>query len=79
MFWINKYLDENNIAHRKKIQEYLQFIKNRADGTEPTVANKIRHFVKSHNEYTNDCSISEKMMADFFEKSNDITDNILIR
>ena len=79
LFWINKYLDENNIAQRKKIQKYLQFIKNRADGTEPTVANKIRHFVKSHNEYTNDCSISEKMMADFFEKSNDITDNILIR
>ncbi|CAK8697358.1 unnamed protein product [Clavelina lepadiformis] len=71
---IQKYLGsvDVDIDTRLKINEYLDFISNRASGDYMTAAQWMRHFVTSHPEYKQDSVVSDSIAYDLLVRCDQI-------
>ncbi|KAJ1651488.1 glutamate--cysteine ligase [Dispira simplex] len=76
---VNAYLDSINvnIQVRCKIQQYLDLVSRRANGTLLTNAQWIRQFVRRHPEYRQDSVVTERINYDLLKTVHDITDGKL--
>ncbi|KJA27880.1 hypothetical protein HYPSUDRAFT_83574 [Hypholoma sublateritium FD-334 SS-4] len=71
---VNAYLATLEIEpeHRRKIEQYLDLIKRRSDGTLLTPATWIRKFVTSHSEYKKDSIVSQGINYDLLKAVDEI-------
>ncbi len=63
---IQKYLDtcDYDSPTRSRLDEYLNFIKERANGTLPTTAKWLRSFIQEHPEYNSDSVVGKGVLYD---------------
>lgn len=68
MVW--DYLDYTKISsvEKAKLAPYLDLIQQRANGTNPTPAYRMREFVHQHEDYHRDSYISERVCYDMMEE-----------
>ncbi|CAG8655121.1 10469_t:CDS:10, partial [Ambispora leptoticha] len=66
---INNYLDSRNLDEptRAKLNQYLDFVSKRANGTLQTAAAWIREFIRSHPNYNYDSVISQEINYDLIK------------
>ena len=63
---IQKYLDtcDYDSPTRSRLDEYLNFVKERANGTSPTTAKWLRSFIQEHPEYNSDSVVGKRVLYD---------------
>lgn len=68
MAW--QYLDYTNVSsvEKAKLAPYLDLIRQRANGTNPTPASWMREFVYQHDDYHRDSYVSEKVCYEMMEE-----------
>ena len=72
---IHKYLDtcDYDSTARSKLDEYLDFIKERANGTLPTTAKWLRSFVQKHPEYESNSVVGTGVLYDLVKLIREIS------
>jgi len=75
---VNAYLDSLDIEPRElqKIQQYLDLVKRRANGTLLTPATWIRNFVTSHPDYKKDSVVSQIINYDLLKAIDEIEQGV---
>ena len=73
---VDAYLSSIDIdmESRLRLNIYLDFVRQRANGYNPTPAKRIRDFVRSHPEYQKDSKLTDRIVYDLFQQiksSND--------
>ena len=73
---IHKYLDTcaYDPTTRSKLNEYLNFIKGRANGSIPTTARRLRDFVQGHPEYGSDSVVGAGVVYDLVKLVREMGD-----
>lgn len=63
---LHQYLDEQNlrIETRQKLNQYIDLVQNKANGTKLTTAQLIREFVLNHPNYKNDSYVDDLISYD---------------
>lgn len=71
---VRKYLDSLDVEQslRTKLEESLELVKRRADGSLVTTATWMRKFVQSHPDYKHDSVITEKINFDLIKALDEI-------
>jgi glutamate--cysteine ligase catalytic subunit len=71
---VESYLNSVNVdvETRCELARYLDLIRKRADGSLWTGAKWIREFVRSHEEYKGDSSVSEKITYDLIKRVDEV-------
>ena len=66
---VNEFVKTQNISHKtsKKIQSYIDHIGNISSGKTPTIAQKMRVFVKNHKDYKQDSKLNDKINFDMMK------------
>ena len=73
---IHRYLDtcDYDSTTRSKLDQYLNFIKGRANGNIPTTAQWLRSFVQEHPEYNCDSVVGEGVVYDLVKLVNELSE-----
>lgn len=73
---VHRYLDtcDYDSTTRSKLDEYLHFIKERANGNIPTTAKWLRSFVQEHPEYESNSVVGERVVYDLVKLVQELSE-----